>query len=202
MYVIRNGWTAGLVAVAALAGAAAPLAARAAADAPQNAAAPWTRAPACRPDARHWHRGRPGWDHGRPGWHRGGRPWEAARMFRKLGLTGEQRQAERAIMQAARPDFRKLRDQMRANSTKLRKLTPDDKDYSAVAAEVGRDNGSVFAQIIEKQAQVRAKMYAVLTPAQKKQLADFRAQMRSHQNCGCAGARMAPADGTPPPAGQ
>ncbi len=188
MYVIRNGWTASLIAVAALAGAAAPLAARAAADAPQNAAAPRTRAPACRPDARHWHRG--------------GRPWEAARMFRKLGLNGEQRQAERAIMQAAWPDFRKLHDQMRANSTKLRKLTPDDKDYSAVAAEVGRDNGSVFAQIIEKQAQVRAKMYAVLTPAQKKQLADFRAQMRSHQNCGCAGARMAPADGAPPPAGQ
>lgn len=179
MNAIRNGWTASLIAVAALAGASAPSAASAADEAPQNAAAQPARPAACAPGA---HERR--WDHGGRGWHHGGRGRDASHMFRELGLTGAQRQSVRAIMQGARPDFRKLHDQLRANSMKLGKLTPDDKDYSAVAAEVGRENGSLFTQIIEKRADMRAKMYAVLTPAQKKQLADFRAQMRAHRGRG------------------
>ncbi len=110
-------------------------------------------------------------------------------MFRELGLTGAQRQSVRAIMAGVRPEFRKLHEQMRVNSTKLGELTPDDRNYPAVAADVARENGALFTQFTEQKAELRAKMYAVLTPAQKKLLAQRRAEMRAHRRRGCAAAR-------------
>jgi len=94
-------------------------------------------------------------------------------------LTAAQQQAVHSIITAAHAGFRGLHEQMRANSAKLRDITPDDPNYAAIVADVSRANGALFTQAIAKQADLRAQMYALLTPAQKKRLAALKARMQA-----------------------
>jgi Spy/CpxP family protein refolding chaperone len=110
------------------------------------------------------------------GGHGGPRAWGPAHLYRKLGLTAEQEASVQSIMQAARPGFESLHQQMRANDGKLRATTPDDPNYASIASEVGQTRGTLTTQLAAQEADLRAKLYAVLTPAQKTQLATLEAQ--------------------------
>jgi Spy/CpxP family protein refolding chaperone len=115
---------------------------------------------------------------GHRGWgdHGGPHAWGPAHLYRKLGLTAEQQASVQSIMQAARPGFESLHEQMRANDGKLRATTPDDPNYASIASEVGQTRGTLTTQLAAQEADLRAKLYAVLTPAQKTQLATLEAQ--------------------------
>jgi Spy/CpxP family protein refolding chaperone len=121
---------------------------------------------------------------GRPGWgHHGGpdggpHAWGPAHLYRKLGLTADQQASVKAIMEAARPSFESLRKQMRDNDAKLRATTPDDPNYAQIASDAGQTQGTLATQMFAQQADLRAKLYAVLTPAQKTQLGTLEAQRR------------------------
>jgi protein CpxP len=101
-------------------------------------------------------------------------------IFSKLGLTAEQQASIKAIMTAARPQEKSLHDQMRANRAKLIQTKPDDPNYAQVVAEVAQANAALASQRTSQHAEVRAKTYAVLTPAQKAQLATLEAQWLAH----------------------
>ena len=111
-----------------------------------------------------------GWGHH----HRG--PWH---LLSKLNLTAAQQQSIKSIMTAARPQMQSLREQMHANSLKLRQTQPTDSNYSSIAAQVSQTHGSLSAQMMTEQSEVRAQIFKVLTPAQQATLATLEAQMRA-----------------------
>lgn len=138
-----------------------------------------------------WHGRRHGmWD----GWHhRGPGMWLHA-----LDLNGSQRQTVHAILHGASADLRDLHEQMRSNMMKLAQSAPDAADHAALVAQVSRVDAALFGQMIVKREDVRAKIYAVLTPAQKQRLAAMRAKMAAH---GPHGHGCRPARGDAPPRG-
>jgi Spy/CpxP family protein refolding chaperone len=91
-------------------------------------------------------------------------------------LTTEQQASIKAIMTAAKPQMKSLHQQMQANHLKLMQTKPDDPNYGNVVAEVAQSNASLTSQRTSQQSELRAQMYAVLTPAQKTQLATLEAQ--------------------------
>ena len=123
--------------------------------------------------------------HGGPhGWHHHGGPWH---LLAKLGLSDAQKQQIKEIMTAAHPQMKSLHDQMHANSLKLQQTAPTDPNYTSIASQVSQTHGSLAAQAMTQQAEVRAQVYKVLTPAQQTQLAALQAQMRSHKHAGWGG---------------
>ena len=123
--------------------------------------------------------------HGGPhGWHHHGGPWH---LLAKLGLSDAQKQQIKEIMTAAHPQMKSLHDQMHANSLKLQQTPPTDPNYSSIASQVSQTHGSLAAQAMTQQAEVRAQVFKVLTPAQQTQLAALQAQMRSRKHAGWGG---------------
>jgi Spy/CpxP family protein refolding chaperone len=129
--------------------------------------------------------------HGWHGHHHG--PW---RMLSKLGLSDAQKASIKTIMTNAHPQMQSLHEQMHANSLKLRQTAPTDANYSSIAAQVSQTHGSLSAQMVQQQADVRAQIYKVLTPAQQTQLTSLEAQMEAHH------AAHGPGRGGPPPEGE
>lgn len=182
MITIRNRSTAAVLAAATFALAGGAHAAPTAGDAPAPPGPP--PAAACAPCPRG--AGPLGaWGHRPHAWaHRmhGAVPWP---WMHALDLTGAQRRSAQAIGAAARADFRDLHEKMRANSDKLRASSPDDPGHAALVAEISRADGALFAQTVVKREEVRTKLYALLTPAQKAKLAQMRARAAGRHERGC-----------------
>ena len=121
--------------------------------------------------------------------------WGAGHIYSKLGLSSDQEASIKAIMTAAKPQMKSMHEQMKANHLKLMQTKPDDPNYANVVAEVAQSNATLAAQRTSQQSELRAQMYAVLTPAQKTQLAALQAQMAQHPHHGPGGAPGA-ANGT------
>jgi protein CpxP len=111
-------------------------------------------------------------------------PWH---LLGKLGLNAAQKQQIKEIMTAERPQMQTLHDQMRANSVKLRQTLPTDPSYAGVVSQVSQTEGSLAAQMMTQRADVRARVFKVLTPAQQGQLATLEAQMPPHEHGGRRG---------------
>lgn len=120
--------------------------------------------------------GPPGWGGGGHGRHHFG----PAALFRELGMTDAQNAAVKSILQQNGPALRSLHEQTRTNSMKLRNTQPNDPNYAAVVADVSQANAALVTQEITLQANVRAQLFNVLTPAQQTQLAALQAQMQAH----------------------
>jgi protein CpxP len=116
---------------------------------------------------------------GMAGWHHGGAPWH---LLGKLGLSATQKQQIKDIMAAAHPQMQSLREQMRANKQKLQNTQPTDPNYANVASLVSQTHGSLAAQAMTQQAEVRAQVFKVLTPEQQTQFAALQAEMQSHKH--------------------
>jgi periplasmic protein CpxP/Spy len=148
---IRKLVAGSLLASGALLAAGAGLSLAAAADDPSTATQPADHGP------------------GHPGFHRD-------QLFSKLNLTAEQQASIKAIMTAAKPQMKTLHQQMHANHLKLTQTKPDDPNYGNVVAEVAQANATLASQRTTQGAEIKAQIYAVLTPAQKTQLATLQAQ--------------------------
>ena len=118
-----------------------------------------------------------GWGHG-PG---GDGP---GHLYRKLGLSAEQQASIKSIMTAAKPQMESMHEQVRANHLKLMQTKPDDPNYGNVVAEVAQSNAALASQRTARAAELRAQMYAVLTPAQKTQLTALEAQWAANPHHG------------------
>ncbi len=103
-----------------------------------------------------------------------------AHLYSKLGLSADQQAQVKSIIDAARPGLKSLHEQMRANSLKLRQATPDDPNYASIANEVSQTHGTLSTQLVAQMADLRSQLYAVLTPAQKTQLAALEAQRQAN----------------------
>ena len=121
-----------------------------------------------------------------PGSHGG--PWHhhraPGRLYSKLGLSPEQQTSMKAIWTASKPQIQSLHETMRANHLKLAQTPPDDPNYGNVVAEVAQSNAALASKRTSEMAEMRAQMYAVLTPPQKTQLATLQAQMAANPHRG------------------
>jgi len=99
--------------------------------------------------------------------HRGGF-W---REYSRLGLTDDQKASIKSIFAAAKPQMKALHQQLQANHLKLSQTKPDDPNYANVVAEVAQSNATLASQRTSQSSQLRSQIYALLTPAQKTQLA-------------------------------
>ena len=127
---------------------------------------------------------------GHHGWHHHRGPWQ---MLRQLGLSDAQKAQVKSIMTAAKPELQSLHQQMRTNMEKLQQTAPTDANYSTIASQVSQTHGSLSAQMLTQQANIRAQIYKVLTPAQQTQLATLQAQRAARWKSREAGAQQAPA---------
>lgn len=109
------------------------------------------------------------------GHHHGG-PW---RLLGRLDLSAAQKLQIKEIWAAAQPQMQTLREQIQANSLKLRQTLPTDPSYDSIVLQVSQTHGTLAAQMMTKLAQLRAQVYQVLTPAQQGQLATLEAEMRN-----------------------
>ncbi|HEX3850684.1 MAG TPA: Spy/CpxP family protein refolding chaperone [Polyangiaceae bacterium] len=119
-----------------------------------------------------------GWHHHHHG------PWH---MLSKLGLSDQQKAQVKTIFTNARPQMQSLHEQMRANHEKLEQTQPNDANYASIASQVSQTHGSLSAQMMTQQADIRAQIFKVLTPAQQTQLATLEAQMRARRQAGAHG---------------
>jgi periplasmic protein CpxP/Spy len=131
---------------------------------------------------------------GAHGGHHHGGPWH---LLGKLDLSAAQKQQIKEIMAAAHPQMQSLHEQIRANALKLRQTPPTDPNYAGVASQASQTHGSLTAQMMSQQADVRAQVFKVLTPAQQTQLAALEAQMQTHEY-GAWGGPHGPNAGTAP----
>ncbi|HEV7613106.1 MAG TPA: Spy/CpxP family protein refolding chaperone [Steroidobacteraceae bacterium] len=106
-------------------------------------------------------------------------------LLGQLGLSDQQKVQIKAIMTAAHPEMQNLREQMHANSLTLRNTKPNDPNYASIVSQASQTHGSLSAQAMAQQAQVRSQVFKVLTPAQQTQLAALEAaQAQKHGNRG------------------
>src|SRR5580704_12077587 len=109
------------------------------------------------------------------GWrHHGG----VLHMLSRLNLSDAQKQQVRDIVAAARPQLESLREQMHANRLQLKQTQPNDPNYASVALQASQTQGSLSAQMTAQQAELRAQVFKVLTPAQQTQLAALEPEKR------------------------
>jgi Spy/CpxP family protein refolding chaperone len=105
-------------------------------------------------------------------------------LYSQLGLTSEQQASIKAIFTAAHPQMKTMESQMRANHQKLSQIKPDDPNYGNVVAEVAQSEAALASQRTSQHAELRAQVYAVLTPAQKTQLAALEAKLAAEPHHG------------------
>ena len=89
------------------------------------------------------------------------------RMARELGLSPEQRNQLRGLMQAARPKMEDLRGQIRAETRKIRDADPGAKGFDALVASSSKRVGELTAQLVQQRAQMQRQVWQMLTPEQR-----------------------------------
>jgi periplasmic protein CpxP/Spy len=100
------------------------------------------------------------------------------RMGQELGLSDDQKQRIRGILESARPEMQSVRTELRANREKLDALSPDDPSYGSVVSSVSKTAGDLTTRMVANGAQVQSQVWAVLTPEQRTKATALRSQMR------------------------
>ena len=119
------------------------------------------------------------------------------RMADELGLSDAQRQTIRGLYESARPAMQANREQLRQSAAQLRDVEPGSKDYQSTVERASRTAGELASRAVSDAAQLRAQVWAVLTPEQRVKAKQMRETMRERmtkrmQERGGPGKRPAP----------
>jgi Spy/CpxP family protein refolding chaperone len=139
--------------------------------------------------------------HGGKGWGergerkgREGRGWNGERgergggmrgmMFRGINLTDDQKAKMKGISQSFRESTKSLRQELGAKRQELRQANEGGTFNEALATQKLQESAGLQAKLMGEQFKMRQAMLAVLTPEQKTQLeqkrAEFKAKMSNH----------------------
>ena len=88
-------------------------------------------------------------------------------MTRGLDLTPQQLGKMTEYVATARPEMRKLAEEMSAESRRLRELSPGDAKYATTSAEIAKRVGDLTGRLVEQNSALRAKVWGLLTPEQR-----------------------------------
>jgi protein CpxP len=126
--------------------------------------------------------GHKGW--GDKGWggRRGGRM--GGMMFAGMNLTDDQKAKMKEIGQSFRESTKSLREQLRAKRQELRQASEGGTFNEALATQKLQESAGLQAKLMGEQFRMRQQMLSVLTPEQKTQLeqkrAEFKAKRANH----------------------
>ena len=126
-----------------------------------------------------------GWgDKGREGWggERDGRM--GGMMFAGINLTDDQKAKMKEIGQSFRESTKSLHEQLRAKRQELRQASEGGTFNEALATQKLQESAGLQAKLMGEQFRMRQQMLSVLTPEQKTQLeqkrAEFKAKRANH----------------------
>ena len=119
---------------------------------------------------------------------RAGRRWGGGRMrgmmFGGINLTDDQKAKMKEIGQSFRARTQALREQLRAKRQELRQASEGGTFNEALATQKLQESAGLQAKLMGEQFRMRQEMLAVLTPEQKTQLeqkrAEFKAKRANH----------------------
>lgn len=97
----------------------------------------------------------------------GGKQHRYERMADRLDMNDEQRQQLKQIHRQARPQMLELKDARQDNREALHKLDPKSAEFDKQVAELAKQQGELVTQKIIQRSQVRARVFAILTPEQR-----------------------------------
>ena len=128
--------------------------------------------------------------HGK-GWGDKGRGWDGERggrmggmMFRGINLTDDQKAKMKEIGQSFRESTKSLHEQLRAKREELRQASEGGTFNEALATQKLQESAGLQAKLMGEQFRMRQQMLSVLTPEQKTQLeqkrAEFKAKRANH----------------------
>jgi protein CpxP len=122
---------------------------------------------------------------------RGGRGWDGERgggmrgmMFKGIDLTDDQKAKMKQISESFRERTQTLRQQLSAKRQELRQASEGGTFNEALATQKLQESASLQAKLMGEQFRMHQEMLAVLTPEQKTQLeqkrAEFKAKRANH----------------------
>ncbi|MEY2626092.1 MAG: motif family protein [Pseudomonadota bacterium] len=100
------------------------------------------------------------------------------RMADVLELTPQQRGKVTELVETARPVMAKTSRDIRAESQRLRNLDAGDAKYASESASIARKMGELTTSLVQQGAELRGKVWQVLTPDQRKRAENMRDRMR------------------------
>jgi Spy/CpxP family protein refolding chaperone len=99
----------------------------------------------------------------------------------KLNLTDAQKASVKQIMHGSMSQNKSQRDALRQQRDAFHSMTPDQVGYQAAATRMAQAEGDAMQQRVLQRATIEAKIYAVLTPTQKAQLATMKTQREARK---------------------
>ena len=120
---------------------------------------------------------------------RGGRGWGGERGggmegLRGITLTDDQKAKIKQISESFRARTQSLHDELRAKRDELRQATEGNTFNEALATQKLQESAGIQAKLMGEQFRMRQEMQSVLTPEQKTQLeqkrAEFKAKRANH----------------------
>ncbi len=121
--------------------------------------------------------------HGGRGKH-GGRGWGGMReggFFRQLNLTDDQKAKMKQIHESFAERNKPLREQLRAKRQELRQASEGGTFNEALATQKLTEMASLEAKLMGEQFKLRQETLSVLTPEQKAQLEQSKAQFKNRR---------------------
>ncbi|MGH9933361.1 MAG: Spy/CpxP family protein refolding chaperone [Pyrinomonadaceae bacterium] len=122
---------------------------------------------------------------GRGGWgERGGRGGMHGMMLKGINLTEDQKAKMKHISQSFRERTQSLHQELRAKRQELRQASEGGTFNEALATQKLQESASLQAKLMGEQFRMRQEMQSVLTPEQKTQIeqkrAEFKAKRANH----------------------
>lgn len=115
------------------------------------------------------------------GWHGHGHHGDRSMGFEKLNLTDTQKASVKQIMHDGFSQNKTQREALRQQRDAFHSMTPDQVGYQAAATRMAQAEGDAMQQRVLQRATIEAKIYAVLTPTQKAQLATMKTQREARK---------------------
>jgi protein CpxP len=103
-------------------------------------------------------------------------------MFRGLNLTDDQKARAKQIGQSFRERTQSLRQELQAKRQELRQAGEGGTFNEAVTTQKLQESASLRAKLMGEQFKMRQEMLAVLTPEQKAQMEQKRAEFKDKSN--------------------
>lgn len=91
-------------------------------------------------------------------------------LLEQLSLTDEQKAQIKDLIASSRESMKELRGQMQASSEKLREAMQSSSVNLDLAKQLADSQGEFMSSLIVKQAELKNKIYDILTPEQRDQL--------------------------------
>ncbi len=119
------------------------------------------------------------------GWgRRGGRGGMHGMMFRGINLTDDQKAKMKTISESFRERTKSLHQELRAKRQELRRASEGGTFNESLAVQKLQESATLQGKLMGEQFRMRQEMAAVLTPEQKTQIeqkrAEFKAKRANH----------------------